>query len=141
MLLSRQPVLHTHDELYMQTLIDESAVHKPSCTVDVGSKISIAGSTLSFRICVAKPSTSGAILMNFGREVHGAGRGHVRFEVKSASTRCGVPSATASRKLNDHLGIVFAHALLHLSKQDAIGSRGFIRLAHVDVNEGGTRIE
>ena len=26
MLLSRQPVLHTHDELYMQTLIDESAV-------------------------------------------------------------------------------------------------------------------
>jgi len=51
MLLSRQPVLHTHDELYMQTLIDESAVHKPSCTVDVGSKISIAGSTLSFRIC------------------------------------------------------------------------------------------
>lgn len=64
MLLSRQPVLHTHDELYMQTLIDESAVHKPSCTVDVESKISIAGSTLSFRICVAKPSTSGAILMN-----------------------------------------------------------------------------
>ena len=63
MLLSRQPVLHTHDELYMQTLIDKSAVHKPSCTVDVGSKISIAGSTLSFRICVAKPSTSGAILM------------------------------------------------------------------------------
>jgi hypothetical protein len=61
MLLSRQPVLHTHDELYMQTLIDESAVHKPSCTVDVESKISIAGSTLSFRICVAKPSTSGAI--------------------------------------------------------------------------------
>ena len=72
-LLSRQPVLHTHDELYMQTLIDESAFHKPSCTVDVGSKISIAGSTLSFRICVAKPSTSGAILMNVGREVHGAG--------------------------------------------------------------------
>src|SRR4051812_14673799 len=68
MLLSRQPVLYTHDELYMQTLIDESAVHKPSCTVDVGSKISIAGSTLSFRICVAKPSTSGAILMNVGRE-------------------------------------------------------------------------
>jgi len=86
----------------MQTLIDASAVHKPSCTVDVGSKISIAGSTLSFRICVAKPSTSGAILMNVGREVHGAGweRGHVRFEVKSASTCCGVPSATASRKLN-----------------------------------------
>ena len=72
MLLSRQPVLHTHDKLYMETLIDESAVHKPSCTVDVGSKISIAGDA-EFPHLFAKPSTSGAILMNVGREVHGAG--------------------------------------------------------------------
>ena len=103
MLLSRQPVLHTHDELYVQTLIDESAVHKPSCTVDVG------------RI-----------------EDFDLGK-HAEFPH--------LCRPTASRKLNDHLGTVFAHALLHLSKQDAIGSRGFIRLAHVDVNEGDTRIE
>src|SRR6266404_4902266 len=61
--------------------------------------------------------------------------------MKRTAARRWIAAAAPARELNDHAGTVLAHTLLHLSEERRIGRGAFIRIAHVDMDERGSRLK